>query len=709
MLADGYLLDKKYEIKELLGSGGGGNVYRAFHRGLQKYVAVKEIKDEVKDVLDNRVEADTLKNLKNDYIPIVYDFIREGGNVYTVMEYVEGSSFQSLLDSGRKFSQRETVNYSLQLCMAAAYLHSRRPPVIHSDIKPANIMLKPDGSICLIDYNISLFLNGDAKAVGVSDGYSPPEQYTYIPKKRQVSNELAPTVYDDGKTAADVNGSVAETKYDDSTLLTKSGEDSEKSDKLRVCRVDARSDVYAIGATMLHIASGKRPAVSTDGEAVDYTADGKLSESLAAIIAKAMDPEPSKRFADAGQMLKAMKNLKKYDRRYKAMLARQEIAVLLVAAAMGISGIVSVIGYRRTGEETQELYSKYVALIDGDNKYFQMAEKLYPDRCEAYEKQAAELFESGDYEKTAEFIEGIANKGELVDVMGESYRPAELYRLLGRCRMEEENYPAAVSAYEDAVAYGNDDPDNYCDYSVALARCGRVADAENALDIAIKHGLSDDSIMFAKGEIGFASGEYSQAVNDLKKCISVTNNADLRYRAYIIGGNAYAAAFSEDNSIGGDRIDFLTSALDDAPIEKSAPFYEMLGQAYIDEAQASGNNAYYAQAVSIYEKMNDAGWESFESDYALIRLYRILGNYEYAKKLALGVMNSGGDEYTICKLLAYIETDIQSKKPERERNYSEFEGYYRRAQALCTDNEDFEMQRLDDAYQQMKKEGFLNG
>ena len=72
-------------------------------------------------------------------------------------------------------------------------------------------------------------------------------------------------------------------------------------------------------------------------------------------------------------------------------------------------------------------------------------------------------------------------------------------------------------------------------------------------------------------------------------------------------------------------------------------------------------------------------------------------------------MDRGGDEYTICKLLAYIETDIQGKKPERERNYTEFEGYYRRAQTLCTDNEDFEMQRLDDAYQQMKKEGFLNG
>lgn len=114
----------------------------------------------------------------------MYDFIEADGKVYTVMEYVEGSSLKTLPDSGKRFSKREVYDYTRQLCEAAAYLHSRRPPIIHSDIKPANIMLTPDGNICLIDYNISLMLG--ESAVGVSDGYSPPEQYgRFLPKREE--------------------------------------------------------------------------------------------------------------------------------------------------------------------------------------------------------------------------------------------------------------------------------------------------------------------------------------------------------------------------------------------------------------------------------------------------------------------------------------------------------------------------------------------
>lgn len=106
MFEIGQILENKYEIKEHIGTGGGGVVYKATQIGLNRTVAIKQIKENVVGVLKDRGEADILKNLKNNYIPSVFDFIENGGEVYTVMEFVEGQSFQQLMDSGRRFSQR---------------------------------------------------------------------------------------------------------------------------------------------------------------------------------------------------------------------------------------------------------------------------------------------------------------------------------------------------------------------------------------------------------------------------------------------------------------------------------------------------------------------------------------------------------------------------------------------------------------------------
>ena len=165
-----------YEIKETIGKGGGGTVYKAVHKRLQKDVVIKKIHDSVKEE-DRRNEVDVLKNLKHSYIPSVLDYFTIDGVSYTVMDYIEGESFQSLLDKGVKFKESQVIKYGKQLCEAVEYLHSRKIPVIHGDIKPDNIMLKPDDDICLIDFNISGISEGNkAYTNGFTKGYSAPEQ-----------------------------------------------------------------------------------------------------------------------------------------------------------------------------------------------------------------------------------------------------------------------------------------------------------------------------------------------------------------------------------------------------------------------------------------------------------------------------------------------------------------------------------------------------
>ena len=105
------------------------------------------------------------------------DFLKIENDVYTVMDFVEGQSFEQMIKEKKTFTKEKILKYTRQLCEVMAYLHKQKPPILHGDIKPANIMLKPDDNICLIDFNIAGFLSdGVMVTVGYSAGYASPEQ-----------------------------------------------------------------------------------------------------------------------------------------------------------------------------------------------------------------------------------------------------------------------------------------------------------------------------------------------------------------------------------------------------------------------------------------------------------------------------------------------------------------------------------------------------
>ncbi len=169
-----------YEIQEQIGAGGGGIVYLGRHTRLNKQIVLKADKRNLNtkpEVL--RREVDMLKGLSHTYIPQVYDFVQEDGVVYTVMDFIDGESLDHLLKRGDRLTQPQVILWACELLQALEYLHSQPPyGILHGDIKPANIMLRPNGDICLIDYNIALALGEDgAVRAGFSRGYASPEHY----------------------------------------------------------------------------------------------------------------------------------------------------------------------------------------------------------------------------------------------------------------------------------------------------------------------------------------------------------------------------------------------------------------------------------------------------------------------------------------------------------------------------------------------------
>ncbi len=189
-ISDHALLQQRYRILAQLGRGGSSAVYKAEDTLLNdRLVAIKAISlrglksQEMIDVTDafNR-EVLLLSGLKHPNVPHVYQSFSDREGWYVVMDFIEGTTLEKHLEStrGEQLPIGEVLDSGLQLCAVLDYLHTGQPPVIFRDLKPANIMLKPDGRIALIDFGIARhFKPGRAKDTMPfgSPGYAAPEQY----------------------------------------------------------------------------------------------------------------------------------------------------------------------------------------------------------------------------------------------------------------------------------------------------------------------------------------------------------------------------------------------------------------------------------------------------------------------------------------------------------------------------------------------------
>ena len=181
-------------IESQLGSGSSSFVYKAWHTRLEKYVVIKEYKHTSASAAETRRnEVEALKNIKNAYVPQVLDFLTGEDRSFTVMELVEGESFDKLLGRGKRFTEAQVVKWYGQLASALEAVH--RQNVCHRDIKPANIVLTPSGDVCLIDFNAALVGTNDTVLISRSLGYASPEQFKAFQKledARAAQGKLTP-------------------------------------------------------------------------------------------------------------------------------------------------------------------------------------------------------------------------------------------------------------------------------------------------------------------------------------------------------------------------------------------------------------------------------------------------------------------------------------------------------------------------------------
>jgi serine/threonine protein kinase len=204
-LPAGRMLDGRYRVHKALGQGGMGRVYLANDTRLSnRPVAVKEmiIGDgiaERKAIEDFAREARVLAVLSHTGIPNVIDYFAENNRHYLVMEFVAGGDLQEMLDKlgpGGRLPEPKVLRWARQMLDVLSFLHGQQPPIIYRDLKPGNIMIDKDGRAMLIDFGIARFLppGGRGTQIG-SVGYAPPEQYMGKVEPRSDLYSLAATMH----------------------------------------------------------------------------------------------------------------------------------------------------------------------------------------------------------------------------------------------------------------------------------------------------------------------------------------------------------------------------------------------------------------------------------------------------------------------------------------------------------------------------------
>jgi tRNA A-37 threonylcarbamoyl transferase component Bud32 len=204
-LADGASLqDRRFEILGQLGVGGQGTAYLANDMHEKKTVVLKEfilpvyvdvtVRRQALERFEN--EARILKQLEHDQIVKLLDFFVEDHRSYLVLEHIEGKSLKQIVDEQGPLSEKQVIGLATQMCTMLEYLHGLEPPVVHRDFTPDNLILRTDGKLKLVDFNVAQ--QTDSTATGTVVGkhaYLPPEQFRGTPVPQSDLYSLGATLH----------------------------------------------------------------------------------------------------------------------------------------------------------------------------------------------------------------------------------------------------------------------------------------------------------------------------------------------------------------------------------------------------------------------------------------------------------------------------------------------------------------------------------
>lgn len=293
-------MNDNYKIIKVLGKGGMSVVYLAEHVEWHTRWAIKQVHKEVMEYFDILAEPNILKSLSHPMLPHIIDINEDDQDLFIIEEYIEGQDLNQYLKEKGPVDEETGLRWLKSLCDVLAYLHEQEPaPIIYRDLKPANIMLRSDGSIHLIDFGIARTYKkssqADTTAAGTR-GYASPEQLS------------------------------------------------------GAAQTDARSDIYSLGITMYHLLTGKSPYEPPYEILPVRKLRPELSAGIEYIVWKCTRKNPEERYQSCREILADIENIERLkivsETEQKARKSKLKIAIGVVVATALIS-IGGVLWYQK--------------------------------------------------------------------------------------------------------------------------------------------------------------------------------------------------------------------------------------------------------------------------------------------------------------------------------------------------------------------------
>lgn len=344
-LRGGDVLAGKYRLLKPLGKGGGGSVWLALHMQTEQFRAVKEIPRQENGREFH--ELNMIKKLHHPALAQILDVLEESSRIYLIMEYIRGQNLEELSRKRGCLTVEQTLDAGLQISGALCYLHSRKTPVYHLDIKPANIICRKDGRLVLVDFGAAWKDSGQKEdRRNGTEGFAAPEQYD----------------------------------------LTRA--------------VDTRTDVYGLGATLYCLISGKRYSP------VLYK--GKIPgcpEALGEVIRKCLCPEPELRYADSRALYQSLTRIQ---RGYHGSRQRCRLLAALMLAMLSLGLAVRELPreFLFQAEENwnyEKILAEALCVPDGESlALYRRAVFLEPAREDAYLQYLRQAGADGEFTEEEE-------------------------------------------------------------------------------------------------------------------------------------------------------------------------------------------------------------------------------------------------------------------------------------------------------------------
>lgn len=482
---DDYTFRRTYSNLRKINKGGTGTIYLAYHCNLNKYVVLKDI-DSSQDISIMRREVDILKNLKHRYLPAIYDFIEYEGKYFTVEDFIEGTDFTYFLEHNIALPEAYIIKWLKQLCEVLDYLHSRTPTIIHSDIKPGNIMVDTNGDICLIDFNISIFHDSNSHIIGYSNYFCAPEQM-------QQANDM-------------LSGLPAS----------------------KIKKIDARADIYSLAATFYALLSKQKPMCNGKNKPLSQM-NLPYSEGLLRLIDKCMSINESKRCQSAKQMLNMLGHLDMMTHRYEVYRKLRACVsaggVLLLAAGIMLC-----------------FYANSVTLTGAvDKRFAEISQQFYTDGAsESVALSAKELLNEPKYSGVLETR--AVKKAQMYAIIGEyefgldtnsGYINASNYYYSALCLLDESSEMKKTYAIN---------------YILSLALSGDTNKAQTAAYEYIDDTKSPEYTA-VKAEIAYCEEKYDETLRYAQALKDSNASAEVKKSIYNLAALACEKKMDFENAV----------------------------------------------------------------------------------------------------------------------------------------------------------------